>query len=151
MGIDIAERPTPLRLIHIAVDIPQRLKADAGAFYERLRFKAIDDVGDVGLFTQSEGDTDHHNWFLSHRDDRVGINRLACEVQNFDYVITVGEHMVARGWTASRGIDRHALGSKVFRFVRAPFGGCLEFSADMDRMDKNFAPRVWERWSRHHM
>jgi hypothetical protein len=142
----LTERANPLELIHVAVDIPKSVRPEARAFYmDRLKFKPIDDADDIGVFMQSEGDTQHHNWFMCHRTDKAGINHLCFEVPDFDSLILSGEYMIEKGWRESRRLGRHVMGSNVFRFITSPCGGRIEYAWDMDRMDKSFQTRKYEK------
>ncbi|MBL4826636.1 MAG: VOC family protein [Spongiibacteraceae bacterium] len=141
----------PLRLIHVAYDIPKLDRQQANDFYtQRLHFRAIDTVRPMGTFMQCEGDIEHHNFLLCHRTDRPGINHIAFEVRDIDEVVEGGNHMNAQGWKESRRFGRHNLGSNVFRMFQSPCGGRIEYAADMDRMDKTFEPRVWDESPPHH-
>jgi catechol 2,3-dioxygenase-like lactoylglutathione lyase family enzyme len=135
-----------LRIVHCAYNITKARNEDSLAFWTGpLGFKAVDKVLDTGTFLQSEVDVEHHNFFLCFRPDAAGINHIACEVWDFDAVMEAGNRMIERGWKESRRPGRHTLGSNVYRFVHAPCGGRLEFVADMDRMDKDWETRVWEK------
>jgi catechol 2,3-dioxygenase-like lactoylglutathione lyase family enzyme len=145
-------RPRPMRLLHVTLDIPKEGREQAIDFYiSRLRFRPIDQVLDTGTFMQCEGDVEHHNLFLCFRPDRAGFNHIALEVRNFDEVMEGGNHMIEQGWKESRVVGRHQLGSNVYRFLHCPAGGRIEFAADMDRMDKSFQTRVWEKNPGHHI
>lgn len=138
--------PKPVRIVHVALNITKAIKQQALDFYTRvLRFKPIDIVLDTGTFLQSEGDIEHHNFFLCFRPDKAGMNHFAVELYNFDAVMEAGNHMITQGWKESRRVGRHKLGSNVYRFFHAPFGGRVEFVADMDRMDKDWAPKTYEK------
>jgi catechol 2,3-dioxygenase-like lactoylglutathione lyase family enzyme len=151
-GLSVHGRPRPVRLLHVAMDIPKDGHDAANDFYlRRLRFKAVDDSRPVGIFMQCEGDLLHHNLLLVHRTDRASTNHVAFEVRDFDEVIEAGNFMTDRGWKESRRLGRHTLGSNVFRFIQAPCGGRIEFAHDMDRMDKSWKTRVWETAPPHHM
>lgn len=140
-----AEAPI-LRIVHCAYNITKALNEASLAFWTGpLGFKAVDKVLDTGTFLQSESDVEHHNFFLCFRPDKAGINHIACEVWDFDAVMEAGNRMIERGWKESRRPGRHTLGSNVYRFVHAPCGGRLEFVADMDRMDKDWETRVWDK------
>jgi len=145
-------RAYPLRICHVALNIPAQGREDAVAFYvERLRFRITDQLLDMGTFMQCEGDDDQHNLLLGHRADRTGINHVAYEVRNFDEVIEGGNHMVGCGWKEARRLGRHTIGSNVFRFFHAPCGGRVEYAADMDRVDANYGPNVYEQRPPHHL
>lgn len=142
----------PMRIAHLALNIHDAGHEEAIAFYlERLRFKATDRILDTGTFMQCEGDVEHHNFFLCHRPNVAGINHFAVEMRNFDEVVQIGNHMATQDWNESRVLGRHLLGSNVYRFFASPAGGRLEFICDMDRMDKGFATRVWEKNPGHHI
>jgi len=145
-------RPRPVRIVHLALNIPKAGHREAIDFYlRRLRFRATDDIADTGTFMQCEGDVEHHNFFLCHRPDSAGINHFALEMRHFDQLIERGNHMVSRGWRESRVLGRHLLGSNLYRFFASPAGGRLEFACDMDRMDKDFPTRRWDRNPGHHI
>ncbi len=144
--------PPVLRMLHVAYNLEKAQNDEALAFYiDVLKFKAVDKVLDTGTFLQSEGDIEHHNFFLCFRPDKAGMNHVACEVWDFDAVMEAGNHMIEQGWKESRRAGRHRLGSNVYRFVHAPCGGRIEFVADMDRMDKNWETRVFDKNPGHHL
>ncbi|HEV7139239.1 MAG TPA: VOC family protein [Steroidobacteraceae bacterium] len=151
-GVTPYGRARPLRIIHVALDIRIEGHEKANAFYtDRLRFRPIDVVKPMGTFMQCEGDIEHHNFLLCHRPDRVSVNHIALEVRDPDEVIEGGNFMTEQGWKESRRLGRHNLGSNIFRMFHAPCGGRIEYAADMDRMDKTFQTRVWEKTPQHHL
>jgi hypothetical protein len=151
-GFEPYTRARPLRIIHVALDLPKAGHEQANLFYQKhLGFRAIDTVRPMGTFMQCEGDIEHHNLLLCHRPDRAGINHIALEVRDIDEVIEGGNYMASQGWKESRRLGRHNLGSNVFRMFHAPCGGRIEYAADMDRMDKSFVPRTWEETPPHHL
>lgn len=141
----------PLRMCHVAWNIPKDGHREAVAFYvDRLGFRITDDVLPMGTFMQCEGDDDQHNLLLCHRPDRAGINHISYEVRNFDEVILGGNQMIERGWREARRLGRHTVGSNVFRFVHALLRGRAEYAADMDRVDETYTTRVHEVTPPHH-
>ncbi|OLT31127.1 glyoxalase [Actinomadura sp. CNU-125] len=145
-------RVRPLRMCHVALNIPKAGREAANAFYvDRLGFVPTDVVKPMGTFMQCEGDDDQHNLLLCHRPDRAGMNHTSFEVPGFDDVIEGGNHMIERGWREARRLGRHTVGSNVFRFVHAPCGGRVELAADMDRVDASYGTRVHETTPPHHI
>jgi len=143
-------RVRPIRLCHVALNIPKAGKDQAVAFYtERLGFVPTDRVRDVGVFMRAPGDTDHHTLLLGHRADRAGVNHTAYEVATVDEVIVGANDMIDRGWQEARRLGRHTIGSNFFRFIHAPCGGRIEFAADMDRVDESYGPRDHEQTPPH--
>jgi hypothetical protein len=150
--ITVYGRARPVRLMHIAMDIPaERHEAVTNFYLQRLGFKAVDRLLRMGTFMQCEGDLQHHNLLLCHRTDRASTNHMCLEVWDHDEVIEGGNYMTEQGWKEARRLGRHTIGSNVFRFFQAPCGGRIEFAADMDRVDKSFKTRVWEQSPPHHL
>jgi catechol 2,3-dioxygenase-like lactoylglutathione lyase family enzyme len=151
-GLAAPEKVRPLRICHIALNIPKEGREKANDFYlDRLNFRATDKVLQMGTFMQCEGDDDQHNLLLCHRPDRAGINHTSYEVRSFDEVIVGGNQMIEAGWQEARRLGRHTVGSNVFRFFHAPCGGRVEYAADMDRVDASYETRVHEVTPPHHL
>lgn len=151
-GLTSVGRVRPLRMCHVALNIPKDGRDEAVAFYvARLGFIPTDVVKPMGTFMRCEGDADQHNFLLCHRPDRAGVNHVSFEVPGFDDVIEGGNHMVSQGWQEARRLGRHTVGSNVFRFVHAPCGGRVELAADMDRVDASYGTRVHETAPPHHI
>jgi hypothetical protein len=151
-GLEPTAVVRPLRICHVALNIPKVGRESATDFYlDRLRFRATDRVLKMGTFMQCEGDDDQHNLLLCHRPDRAGVNHTSYEVRGFDEVIVGGNQMIERGWQEARRLGRHTVGSNVFRFLHAPCGGRVEYAADMDRVDASYGTRVHEETPPHHL
>jgi catechol 2,3-dioxygenase-like lactoylglutathione lyase family enzyme len=145
-------RVRPLRLCHVALNIPKAGRAEAAAFYTgRLGFVPTDRVRDMGVFLRVPGDHDQHTFLLCHRPDRAGVNHTAWEVANVDEVIVGANDMIDRGWQEARRLGRHTVGSNIFRFIHAPCGGRVEFAADMDRVDDSYGPNDYAETPPHHL
>lgn len=143
-------RVRPIRLCHVALNIPKAGREQAVAFYTgRLGFAASERVRDVGVFLRAPGDTDHHTLLLGHRADRASVNHAAYEVATVDEVIVGANDMIDRGWHEARRLGRHTIGSNFFRFIHAPCGGRVEFASDMDRVDDSYGPRDHEETPPH--
>lgn len=133
----------PLRMCHVALNIPKAGREAAVAFYaDRLGFRPTDVVEPMGVFMQAPGDDDQHTFLLCHRPDKAGINHIAYEVPGVDDVIEGGNNMIAKGWREARKLGRHTIGSNIFRFLHAPCGGRVEYACDMDRADASYTTRV---------
>jgi catechol 2,3-dioxygenase-like lactoylglutathione lyase family enzyme len=146
-------RARPIRICHLAMDIPKDGREKAEAFYvERLNFRPVDIVKTMGSFLQAEGDWDQHNFLLMHRPDAYGINHAAYECRDFDEVIEGGNFMLGKGWEEARYVGRHQVGSNIYRFFYAPSGGRVEYVCDMTRVDESYeTPRIWEETPPHHI
>ncbi|MFT4084099.1 MAG: VOC family protein [Nocardioides sp.] len=142
----------PLRICHVAWNIPKQGRREAVDFYvDRLGFRITDDVLPMGTFMQAEGDLDQHTILLCHRPDRAGTNHTSYEVSTMDEVILGGNQMIEKGWREARRLGRHTVGSNFFRFVHNPAGGRVEYAADMDRADESYPTTVHETTPPHHL
>ena len=78
-------------------------------------------------------------------DRRAAFDHAAFEVRDIDEIILGGKFMKSRGWKANTPVGRHILGSNLFWYFNNPCGGRTEYFADMDLMDDDWKPRVWEQ------
>ena len=143
---DPERRARPTKLGHIVYNAPKKDIETLLAFYlERLKFRLTDRALDTGAFMRCAGSTDHHNLFFALRADRAGFNHAAFEVRDIDEIILGGKYMKSRGWNPNTPVGRHILGSNIFWYFDNPCGGRTEYYADMDQMDDNWKPRIWEK------
>jgi hypothetical protein len=143
---DPERRARPSRLGHVVYNVTrQGLEKALGFFIERLQFRLTDHALDTGAFLRCPGSTDHHNLFFATRMDRMSFNHAAFEVRDIDEIILGGKFMKSRGWQANTPVGRHILGSNLFWYFNNPCGGRTEYYADMDQMDDNWKPRIWDK------
>jgi len=135
----------PLRLGHVVYFISKDGADRAVSFYlDRLGFRLSDSTIGRGDFMRCAGSRDHHNLFLLQRDGHPAFNHAAFEVRNFDEIMMGGACMKAHGWEPDTTPGRHILGSNLYWYFRNPCGGNTEYFADMDCMDDDWEPRIWE-------
>ncbi len=143
---DLTTRVQPGRIGHAVFIVPASKMKETAAFYlDRLQFRLSDRVTEFGDFMRCAGSLDHHSLFLMQQGERAGFHHAAFEVQNFDEVIVGGKFMQGHGWKAATTPGRHVMGSNLFWYFESPCGGNTEYFADMDLMDDNWKPRVWDK------
>ncbi|NKB50463.1 MAG: hypothetical protein GKS02_13985 [Alphaproteobacteria bacterium] len=136
----------PLRLGHVVFYISHDGADRAVSFYlDRLGFRLSDSTIGRGDFMRCAGSRDHHNLFLLRRDGSAGFNHAAFEVRDFDEIMMGGACMKSHGWQPDTTPGRHILGSNLYWYFRNPSGGNTEYFADMDCMDDDWEPRIWEK------
>ena len=136
----------PLRIGHVVFYIPEDGADAAVSFYiDRLGFRLSDRTLGRGDFMRCAGSRDHHNLFLLQRDGRAGFNHAAFEVRDFDEIMMGGAFMKSQGWEPDTTPGRHILGSNLYWYFRNPCGGNTEYFADMDCMDDDWEPRIWDK------
>jgi catechol 2,3-dioxygenase-like lactoylglutathione lyase family enzyme len=140
------ERAHPIRILHVGYFIPKPGHEAASDFYlERLRFRLTDRIVTDGDFMRCARSQDHHNLLLLHRGNTRSFGHVAVEVRDLDEIIAGGQFMKSKGWVAGKTPGRHILGSNLNWFFRNPCGGNVEYTADFDRVDDNWVPRIFEK------
>lgn len=143
---DPERRARPSRLGHIVYNSAQKDFEKQLAFYlERLKFRLTDRALDTGAFLRAQGSNDHHSLFFATRANRNSFNHAAFEVKNIDEIVLGGKYMKRHGWRPNTPLGRHILGSNVFWYFDSPCGGRTEYYSDMDQMNDDWKPRIWEK------
>jgi catechol 2,3-dioxygenase-like lactoylglutathione lyase family enzyme len=143
--VEAIPRAQPLRLGHVVYYISKDGADSAVSFYvDRLGFRLSDSTIGRGDFMRCAGSRDHHNLFLLQRNDSPAFSHAAFEVRNFDEIMMGGACMKAHGWKPDTTPGRHILGSNLYWYFRNPCGGNTEYFADMDCVDDDWEPRIWE-------
>jgi catechol 2,3-dioxygenase-like lactoylglutathione lyase family enzyme len=114
----------------------------AQRFYARLGFKVTDRFTGTGIFLRSGGCTEHHNLYLIQRPDTpLGLNHIAFHVRDHLQLMIAGQQFVKKGGVSAWGPGRHIFGSNHFWYFKSPFGGNLEYDADIDVVDDQWVAR----------
>lgn len=149
---DGSERVHPIRIGHLVYGITRGKEAAGQEFYvDRLGFRISDRSADFGDFLRAPGSLDHHNLGLFNFRDKAGYGHIAFEVRDFDEVMLGGQFMKHQGWKPQNRPGRHIVGSNTYWNFHSPCGGNTEYFSDMDMMDDNWQPRVWEKFPGAHV
>jgi catechol 2,3-dioxygenase-like lactoylglutathione lyase family enzyme len=140
IAADPAAGPRVCTLSHVVLfskDI-----ATAERFYvDRLHFRTTDMFQGVGPFLRPKANPEHHTLFLIGAD-RTGLEHFAFHVAGPSELLQSGYAFVGKGYKSAWGPGRHILGSNYFWYFNSPFGGKIEYDADMDTHDDAWEPRV---------
>lgn len=143
---ELPPRAQPSRIGHVVFFVPaSKIGATADFYIDRLGFRLSDRVPGFGDFMRASGSLEHHNLFLLAQGERAGFNHAAFEVTNVDEIVVGGKFMEKKGWKAATSLGRHVMGSNVFWYFENPSGGNTEYFTDMDLLDDDWKPRVWEK------
>lgn len=131
----------PLTFSHLVLFTPDLPRIEA--FYRRLGFRVTDRLTGSGVFMRAEGNADHHQLFFVYRPAVAthGLHHVAFHVKDHTEVMLAGMAFAAKGWQTLWGPGRHVFGANHFWYFDSPFGGKIEFDADMDVVDDEWAPR----------
>jgi catechol 2,3-dioxygenase-like lactoylglutathione lyase family enzyme len=137
---DFTSRIQPLTFSHLVLYTPdlERLKND---YTSRLGFWVTDRFTGAGAFLRAPGHSEHHQLFFIQDAEKRGLNHLAFHVRDHTEMMLAGKAFATKGWTPAWGPGRHIFGGNCFWYFKSPFGGNLEFDADMDVVDENWVPR----------
>lgn len=144
----VASRPEaeaePRSLSHVVYFVPDVAKAER--FYvERLGFRVVDRFTNVGPFLRPAGTFEHHTLFLIGAPAPLtGINHFTFHMGGASELLQAGWKFRNRGWKGFWGPGRHIFGSNYFWYFNSPFGGTIEYDADMDQHDDSWVPRAAE-------
>jgi catechol 2,3-dioxygenase-like lactoylglutathione lyase family enzyme len=139
---DDSERPTACSLSHVVAFTADKVRATR--FYtERLGFRVTDEFTDLGPFMRPGGSDEHHTMFLIQTPGApaAGLQHFTFHFATVSEYLKAGWHFADKGYRSAWGPGRHVFGSNYFWYFNSPFGGLIEFDADMDRHDDSWKPR----------
>lgn len=126
-------------LSHVVLYTKDKVKSEK--FYaERLGFRTVDVFTNVGPFMRPQGTYEHHTLFLIEAPV-IGLNHFTFHFAGANELLKAGWEFSKKGYKSFWGPGRHILGSNYFWYFNSPFGGCIEFDADMDAHDDSWQPR----------
>jgi hypothetical protein len=91
-----------------------------------------------------QGTLEHHTLFMiqSFNSHMVGMNHFTFHLGSAAEVLHSGWRFAQKGYKSFWGPGRHIMGSNFFWYFNSPFGGTMEFDADMDLHDDTWTPRA---------
>ena len=130
----------PRTLSHVVCFVPDIAVAEA--FYvHRLKFKVTDRFN-VGPFLRPSGTQDHHTLFFIQTPVYMkGCEHFAFHMGGPTEMMMAGSRFVRAGYQSFWGPGRHKFGSNWFWYFNSPLGCHVEYDADMDLHDDEWAPR----------
>lgn len=129
----------PCTLSHVVMFTRDKVRAER--FYaQRLGFRTSDEFTNLGPFMRPAGTRDHHTLFLIQAPG-IGLEHFTFHFAGAHEVLRAGWEFARKGYHSHWGPGRHLMGSNYFWYFRSPFGGNIEFDADMDQHDDTWVPR----------
>jgi len=130
----------PRSLSHVVYFVPDAAKAEA--FYTRLGFVCTDRFTGVGPFLRPAGTLEHHALFLIQTPPHMkGCEHFTFHMGGPTEVLLAGTRFVNKGYQSFWGPGRHLFGSNWFWYFNSPLGCHVEYDADMDLHDDQWAAR----------
>lgn len=128
----------PIGIAHVVLNCADE-PAQRAFYTERLGYIVSDSFKGAGAFLRTPTAREHHSLFTVRREAN-GLNHVAFYVTDFHEVMLGGTGMQKKGWKSYWGPGRHKLGSNYFWYIKAPMGGNLEYTSDVDHVDENWVP-----------
>jgi catechol 2,3-dioxygenase-like lactoylglutathione lyase family enzyme len=142
--VDFESLPTPAAIAHITMFSPH-VERSCKFYEERLGLRLADRFQGWRLgFLRFPGPGDHHSIAFVNKDDRTGLHHISFHLPDLNAIMLRGTEMIKHGWSSYDGPGRHRVGSNYFWYFDSPCGAPMEFTADVDRADDDWVPRVWE-------
>jgi catechol 2,3-dioxygenase-like lactoylglutathione lyase family enzyme len=141
IGADPHAVPPVCTLSHVVL-FSKDIQVAQRFYIDRLQFRLTDLFQGVGPFLRPKANADHHTLFLIGAN-RVGLEHFAFHVGGPNEFLQAGYAFVGKGYKSAWGPGRHIFGSNYFWYFDSPFGGKMEFDADMDIHDDNWEPRTF--------
>lgn len=140
VAVDENADARPRSLSHVVYFVPDAAKAEA--FYSRLGFVCTDRFTGVGPFLRPAGTLDHHTLFLIQTPPFMkGVEHFTFHLGGPTEVMLAGTRFVNKGYQSFWGPGRHKFGSNWFWYFNSPLGCHVEYDADMDLHDDQWAAR----------
>lgn len=137
-----ADPNRPLQLAHVVFNTLDR---DAGTrtMVDVFGFK-LSDVTRTMNFIRC--DNLHHVLAYVGGAALSSLNHIAFEMVNLEAVMRGIGRMMDTGMTQAWGPGRHGPGNNVFAYFIAPFGACIEYTSDVQRVDDSYRTGSPEDW-----
>jgi catechol 2,3-dioxygenase len=100
---------------------------------------------DTWRFAWTRYGTQHHDVaFVNTDEPSYTLHHLAFMFASVDHMKTYLDYMAGAGHEIEVGVSRHAVGSNIFAYFRAPDGNRIELSTEMATLDDATETRVNE-------
>ena len=87
----------------------------------------------------------HH--VVAYADSKqAGLNHIAFEMPDTDALMRSMGRMKDAGFVTIWGPGRHGPGDNVFAYYVAPFGACIEYTAEVQRVDDSYKTGTPDSW-----
>ena len=140
LGVSEDMPALPRTLSHVVYFVNDAERNEA--FYHRIGFRTTDTFDGVGSFMRPAGSTDHHCLFMIQTPPFVkGCEHFTFHMGSGTEVLMAGKRFEAKGYQSFWGPGRHIFGSNWFWYFKSPLGCQIEYDADMDQHNDEWAAR----------
>ena len=136
-----AEAARPIQVAHVVFNTRDR-EAASRVLTDTLGFKLSDRTRVMNFL---RCDDLHH--VVAYADSKQAtLNHIAFEMQDADAVMRGMGRLKDAGYASVWGPGRHGPGNNVFAYFVGPFGACVEYTAEIQRVDDSYPTGTPDSW-----
>ncbi len=135
------DRLHPLGVAHVVFNSCDR-EAATRVLTEVLGFTLSDRTGYMSFLRCN----DLHHVVAYANSKQPMLNHIAFEMQDTDAVMRGMGRLKDAGCETTWGAGRHGPGDNVFAYFVTPFGACIEYTAEIQRVDDTYVTGTPESW-----
>ena len=136
-----ADGTRPIQVAHVVFNTKDR-EAATRVLTDIFGFKLSDQTRIMNFL---RCDDLHH--VIAYADSKqASLNHIAFEMKDADSVMRGMGRLKDTGHASVWGPGRHGPGNNVFAYFVSPFGACLEYTAEIERVDDSYKTGTPESW-----
>jgi 2,3-dihydroxy-p-cumate/2,3-dihydroxybenzoate 3,4-dioxygenase len=137
-----ADPSHPLQLAHVVFNTLDR-EAGTRTLVDVFGFKLSDRTRTMNFIRCNDI---HHAVAYVGGSTMSSLNHIAFEMVNLEAVMSGIGRVMDAGMTPAWAPGRHGPGNNVFAYFIAPFGACVEYTSDVQRVDDSYRTGQPEDW-----
>jgi 2,3-dihydroxy-p-cumate/2,3-dihydroxybenzoate 3,4-dioxygenase len=137
----LKDEDKPIQLTHAVINSTD-VEASERFAVEQLGFKVSDRTAHMRFVRCNR----KHHALAYAKSDAASLNHIAFEMPSLDAVMRGITRMREAGYEAVWGPGRHGPGNNVFGYFIAPYGGVIEYTADVSEVDDDYKVGTPEDW-----
>ena len=136
-----ADHARPIQVAHVVFNTKDR-EAASRVLVDTFGFKVSDRTRVMNFLRCDEL---HH--VVAYADStQASLNHIAFEMPDTDSVLRGMGRLKDAGFASVWGPGRHGPGNNVFAYFVAPFGACVEYTAEVQRVDDSYRTGTPDSW-----
>src|SRR5688500_2792582 len=137
----LEDRDRPIQLTHAVINTTD-VEASERFAVERLGFKVSDRTAHMRFVRCNR----KHHALAYAKSDLASLNHIAFEMPSLDAVMRGIARLREAGYEPVWGPGRHGPGNNVFGYFIAPYGGVIEYTAEVSEVDDDYKVGGPEDW-----
>lgn len=135
------DKDRPIQITHVVLNTADQEASERFAV-EKLGFKVSDRTAHMRFVRCNR----KHHCIAYAKSDFASLNHIAFEMQSVDAVMRGIARMREAGYDAVWGPGRHGPGNNVFGYFIAPWGGVVEYTAEVSEVGEDYKVGSPEDW-----